>query len=83
MTGRVEGRQREAEPGGRVRSCNTANACCLRTMAKPLRLELAGGLSHVASRGARREEIFCDEHTGDMGLAMTRALEKQKELLGN
>ena len=30
-------------------------------MARPLRLEFAGGLYHVTSRGGRREDIF----TGD------------------
>ncbi len=30
-------------------------------MARPLRLELAGGLYHVTSRGDRREEIYDDE----------------------
>jgi REP element-mobilizing transposase RayT len=30
-------------------------------MARPLRIELAGGLYHVTSRGDRREKIFRDE----------------------
>lgn len=30
-------------------------------MARPLRLELAGGLYHVTSRGDRREDIFLDD----------------------
>lgn len=30
-------------------------------MVKPLRIELAGGLSHVTLRGDRREAIFCHE----------------------
>jgi REP element-mobilizing transposase RayT len=30
-------------------------------MARPLRIELAGGLYHVTSRGDRREDIFLDE----------------------
>lgn len=30
-------------------------------MARPLRLELSGGLYHVTSRGDRREDIFFDD----------------------
>ena len=30
-------------------------------MSRPLRLELAGGLYHVTSRGDRREDIYRDE----------------------
>jgi len=30
-------------------------------MARPLRIELAGGLYHVASRGDRREAIYLDD----------------------
>ena len=30
-------------------------------MARPLRLDLAGGLYHVTSRGGRREAIYIDE----------------------
>jgi len=30
-------------------------------MARPLRIELAGGIYHVTSRGDRREDIFLDE----------------------
>ena len=30
-------------------------------MARPLRIELAGGLYHVTSRGDRREEIYLDD----------------------
>lgn len=30
-------------------------------MARPLRMELAGGLYHVTSRGDRREDIFLDD----------------------
>jgi hypothetical protein len=30
-------------------------------MARPLRIELAGGLYHVTSRGDRREDIFLCE----------------------
>jgi REP element-mobilizing transposase RayT len=30
-------------------------------MARPLRLELAGGLYHVTSRGDRREDIYLDD----------------------
>ena len=29
-------------------------------MARPLRIELAGGLYHVTSRGDRREDIYAD-----------------------
>jgi len=30
-------------------------------MARPLRVELAGGLYHITSRGNRREAIFLDD----------------------
>lgn len=30
-------------------------------MARPLRIEFAGGLYHVTSRGNRREDIYCDD----------------------
>ena len=30
-------------------------------MARPLRIELAGGLYHVTSRGDRREDIYLDD----------------------
>ena len=30
-------------------------------MARPLRIELAGGLYHVTSRGDRRKDIFLDD----------------------
>jgi len=30
-------------------------------MARPLRIELAGGLYHVTSRGDRREDIYFDD----------------------
>ena len=30
-------------------------------MSRPLRLELAGGLCHVTSRGDRREDIYRDD----------------------
>jgi len=30
-------------------------------MARPLRIELAGGLYHVTSRGDGREDIFLDD----------------------
>ncbi len=30
-------------------------------MARPLRIELAGGVYHVTSRGDRRETIFADD----------------------
>ncbi len=30
-------------------------------MARPLRIEVAGGLYHVTSRGDRREDIFLDD----------------------
>ena len=34
-------------------------------MARPLRLELAGGLYHVTSRGDRREVIYSDVEDAD------------------
>ena len=42
-------------------------------MARPLRLELAGGLYHVTSRGDRREDIYTDDEDR----------EKWLEILGN
>ena len=30
-------------------------------MARPIRIELAGGLYHVTSRGDRREAVFADD----------------------
>ena len=30
-------------------------------MSRPLRLELAGGLYHITSRGDRREDIYLDD----------------------
>ena len=35
--------------------------CYMLFMARPLRIELAGGLYHVTSRGDRQEEIFIDD----------------------
>ena len=32
-------------------------------MARPLRIEFAGGLYHVTSRGDRREDIFLDDRS--------------------
>ena len=34
-------------------------------MARPLRLEIAGGLYHVTSRGDRREDIYHDDADRD------------------
>ena len=31
-------------------------------MARPLRLEFAGALYHITTRGDRREDIFLDDH---------------------
>ena len=31
-------------------------------MSRPLRIELAGGLYHVTSRGDRREDVFLNDH---------------------
>jgi putative transposase len=39
-------------------------------MARPLRIQLAGGLYHVASRGDRREAIYRDEQDRDYWLAV-------------
>ena len=38
-------------------------------MARPLRLELAGGLYHVTSRGDRREDIYEDDDDRNKWLA--------------
>ena len=37
-------------------------------MARPLRLELAGGLYHVTSRGDRRENIYENDEDRDKWL---------------
>lgn len=39
-------------------------------MARPLRLEFAGALYHVTSRGDRREDIFEDDKDGETFLAI-------------
>lgn len=55
----------------RVRSCNQA---LIRresySMARPLRIELAGGLYHVTSRGDRREDIYRDDDDREAWLAV-------------
>lgn len=38
-------------------------------MSRPLRLELAGGLYHVTSRGDRREDIYLDDDDRELWLA--------------
>jgi REP element-mobilizing transposase RayT len=45
----------------RVRSCNQVPADWTWRMARPLRIELAGGLYHVTARGDRREAIYRDD----------------------
>jgi putative transposase len=39
-------------------------------MSRPLRLEIAGGLYHVTSRGDRREEIYQDDDDREAWLAI-------------
>jgi len=39
----------------------THSTCLNNPRARPLRLELAGGLYHVVSRGDRREDIYEDD----------------------
>jgi len=39
-------------------------------MARPLRLELAGGLYHVTSRGDRREDIYVDDEDREQWLTL-------------
>jgi putative transposase len=39
-------------------------------MSRPLRLELAGGLYHVTSRGDRREDIYLDDDDRELWLAI-------------
>jgi len=39
-------------------------------MARPLRLELAGGLYHVTSRGDRREDIYVDDEDREEWLSL-------------
>jgi putative transposase len=43
-------------------------------MARPLRIELAGGLYHVTSRGDRREAIYRDDHDREDWLAVLGAV---------
>ena len=43
-------------------------------MARPLRIELAGGLYHVTSRGDRREDIFLDEEDRQVWLEIFGAV---------
>ena len=42
-------------------------------MARPLRLELAGGLYHVTSRGDRREDIYDDDEDREKCLELLGA----------
>ena len=44
-----------------IRSCNPTIRLLGKIMARSLRIELAGGLYHVTSRGDRREDIFLCE----------------------
>ena len=46
-------------------------------MARPLRIELAGGLYHVTSRGDRREDIFLDDADRHAWLAIFGAVCKR------
>lgn len=39
-------------------------------MSRPLRLELAGGIYHIMSRGDRREDIYVDDSDRDQWLAL-------------
>lgn len=39
-------------------------------MARPLRIELSGGLYHVTSRGDRREDIYVDDADREYWLAL-------------
>ena len=39
-------------------------------MSRPLRLELAGGIYHITSRGNRREDIYVDDSDRDQWLAL-------------
>ena len=39
-------------------------------MSRPLRLEIAGGLYHVTSRGDQREDIYHDEPDRQMWLTI-------------
>jgi putative transposase len=41
-----------------IRSCGTIVPGYTSHMSRPLRIELAGGLYHVTSRGDRREDIY-------------------------
>ena len=53
-----------------IRSCNHANYAKLEHMARPLRIELAGGLYHVTSRGDRREAIYRDDEDRSTWIAV-------------
>ena len=43
-------------------------------MTRPLRIELAGGLYHVTSRGDRREDIYLDDEDRRLWLEIFRAV---------
>ena len=46
-------------------------------MSRPLRLEIAGGLYHVTSRGDRREDIFLDDTDRELWLTtLTQCCER-------
>lgn len=47
-------------------------------MASPLRLEFAGALYHVTSRGDRREDIFEDDQDREVFLTFLRKRKRQK-----
>ncbi len=39
-------------------------------MSRPLRIELAGGIYHITSRGDRQEDIYADDLDHDQWLAL-------------
>ncbi|MBK1731185.1 helix-turn-helix domain-containing protein [Thiococcus pfennigii] len=51
-------------------------------MARPLRIELAGGLYHVTSRGDRRETLLRQaiaEHFGISRMTVSRAVKRHED----
>jgi hypothetical protein len=47
-----------------------SHLCHNHNMARPLRIELAGGLYHVTSRGDRREDIYLGDADREAWLAV-------------
>ena len=57
-----------------VRSCNQAIMIYNFFMARPLRIEYAGAIYHVTSRGDRREDIYRDDADRELWLEVMAAV---------